>query len=842
MSIRTKLTIFISLLLVVLDALTCLFFCMYEKKEHEGLLMDTGNTLIMMLSRDNEIGYAMKQAQPAFLNLPLKRLMIADSGKQIGYWRIANKQSVITEGAASWINTKISEIPPGEPNLQDTPYIRVFTSSVGERFFDVSMPVSENSAFSEESFAEQVLDNVNSPTSNAMGFVQIGLTTKRLQAYLFRITFYTIVPMGAVVALVGIVVSFLLTKYLVSPIQRLALVTQAIAKGDMSKSVDIQSRDEIGQLSVNFNDMTRSLGKLYGDLKLEVEGHKQTASQLQYRLAMEGIIAAISSRLLNFEPDAIDEEINRALEIIGKFANVDRSYVICFSNDGKKRVANNTNEWCAEGIKPEIDNLQGFAAEDFPWGMEKLERFETIHVSRVADMPATAQAEKELQQSQAVQSFIIVPMICRGVLIGCLGFDSIRFEKNWGNEDVLLLKLVGEIFVNALELKHKEKTLLESYEKLEIRVTERTHDLLQSNKLLEAEITGHKSAREELRKYEMLISEINDLPYICDMQGNILFVNHTFDKLTGHRREDFIGKSFAPLFDKENLEKAMRVYQQTLLGESPQYELCFKDTGIICEYKNLPLHDEKGAIIGVIGTARDITKQKHIMEALRQAKDYAENLIETANVMIVGLDTAGSIQVFNEAAENISGYKKAEVLGKNCFETLMPQDLSPDAWQAFHTWRTTSQITKSYESQILTKSNKTRIISWQSSEMKDRGKVTGMLSFGNDITEQKQAKSLVERLRLMSFVRDVSIALSEGTVLNEILRLCAEAIVRNLDAALARIWTFNEKDKVLELQASEGISTRIDGSYSRVPIGKYMIGLIAQERRPYMGNPLWDIP
>ncbi|HJW85491.1 MAG TPA: PAS domain S-box protein [Candidatus Brocadiaceae bacterium] len=231
--------------------------------------------------------------------------------------------------------------------------------------------------------------------------------------------------------------------------------------------------------------------------------------------------------------------------------------------------------------------------------------------------------------------------------------------------------------------------------------------------------------------------------------------------------------------------------------------------------------DEKGAIIGVIGTARDITKQKQIMEALRQAKDYAEDLIETANVLIVGLDVAGNIRVFNEAAEKITGYKKTEVLGKNCFETLMPQGLSPDAWQAFHAWRTTGQITKHYESQILTKSSKTRIVSWQSSEVKDRGKVTGILSFGNDITEQKQMKSLVERLRLMSFVRDVSVALSEGAVLGDILRACAEAIVRNLDAALARIWTFNEKDKVLELQASEGISTRSDSGYSRVPIGKY---------------------
>ncbi len=63
------------------------------------------------------------------------------------------------------------------------------------------------------------------------------------------ITFYTIVPLGAVVALVGTALSFLLTKYLVSPILRLASVTQDIAKGDMSKRVDIQSREKALNMS-----------------------------------------------------------------------------------------------------------------------------------------------------------------------------------------------------------------------------------------------------------------------------------------------------------------------------------------------------------------------------------------------------------------------------------------------------------------------------------------------------------------------------------------------------------------------------------------------------------------
>ena len=80
--------------------------------------------------------------------------------------------------------------------------------------------------------------------------------------------------------------------------------------------------------------------------------------------------------------------------------------------------------------KAEIGNLQGIAVENFPWWMERIERFEIIHIPRVADMPACAQAEKDMLQAQSIQSLVIVPMVYSGSLTGFLGFDSVRTEKH----------------------------------------------------------------------------------------------------------------------------------------------------------------------------------------------------------------------------------------------------------------------------------------------------------------------------------------------------------------------------------------------------------------------------
>lgn len=119
---------------------------------------------------------------------------------------------------------------------------------------------------------------------------------------------------------------------------------------------------------------------------------------------------------------------------------------------------------------------------------------------------------------------------------------------------------------------------------------------------------------EELEKYQILFSEIDELVYFCDTKGNILSVNPVFEKLTGHKPEEFLGKPFAYLFDAENLKKAMNAYTRTLKGESLKYELYFKDTRILCEYKNIPLRDKKGNITGVIGFARDISEHKRMHE------------------------------------------------------------------------------------------------------------------------------------------------------------------------------------------------------------------------------------
>ena len=159
--------------------------------------------------------------------------------------------------------------------------------------------------------------------------------------------------------------------------------------------------------------------------------------------------------------------------------------------------------------------------------------------------------------------------------------------------------------------------------------------------------------QERLEKYGILFSEITDLAYICDTKGNILFVNKVFEKLTGHKPESFFGKSSAQLFDEENQKKATDAYMRTLKGESPQYELYFKDTGVLCEYKNMPLKDGNGNVIGVMGVARDITMRKQ-ME--KEQVTLKEQLFHAQKLESIGTLAGGIAHDFNNILTAIIGY------------------------------------------------------------------------------------------------------------------------------------------------------------------------------------------
>jgi PAS domain S-box-containing protein len=105
-----------------------------------------------------------------------------------------------------------------------------------------------------------------------------------------------------------------------------------------------------------------------------------------------------------------------------------------------------------------------------------------------------------------------------------------------------------------------------------------------------------------------------------------------------------------------------------------------------------------------------------------------------------------------------------------------------------------------------------------------------------DAERARAAQEHVRHARDAALRADVSGLLARAVSMHGMLQGCTEALVRHLGVAFARIWNLPRGDDVLELQASAGAYTRLDGRYSRVRVGDRKIGLIALERVPYLTN------
>jgi PAS domain S-box-containing protein len=95
---------------------------------------------------------------------------------------------------------------------------------------------------------------------------------------------------------------------------------------------------------------------------------------------------------------------------------------------------------------------------------------------------------------------------------------------------------------------------------------------------------------------------------------------------------------------------------------------------------------------------------------------------------------------------------------------------------------------------------------------------------------------------LLSLAADIGTALTCCDSVDDVIQHCAEALVRNLEAAFARIWVYDDSTRMLILRASAGLYTHVDGAHSRIALGALKIGQIAQDRQPHMTNEVWNDP
>lgn len=345
--------------------------------------------------------------------------------------------------------------------------------------------------------------------------------------------------------------------------------------------------------------------------------------------------------------------------------------------------------------------------------------------------------------------------------------------------------------------------------------------------------------------FRFMVESVKDFAILAtDTAGRVVSWNTGAQDIFGYTEAEIVGQSTAIIFTPEDIEshvpeQEMRTAEREGRAEDERWHIRRDGSRFWASGIMTPLRDETGNMRGFVKVARDNTKGRLAEEALRQREEELTDFFENAAVGLHWVGPEGTILRVNQAELDLLGYTREEYLGHNITEFHVDRNVIDDILRRL----TANETLDSYEARLRCKDGSIRHVLISSNVRRDNGKFVHTRCFTRDITERRRsAEALIERTRLAELNADMGMALTRSDNLDDMLRLCTEAIVEHLDAAFARIWTLNKKEEMLELQASAGMYTHLDGAHGRVPVGKYKIGRIAEERQPHLTNEVVGDP
>jgi PAS domain S-box-containing protein len=427
----------------------------------------------------------------------------------------------------------------------------------------------------------------------------------------------------------------------------------------------------------------------------------------------------------------------------------------------------------------------------------------------------------------------------------------------------------GAIGLEEARLRSEQKSLAND---LDERVARRTRELAEANEELRKEIAERKLVEQKLRheETELRRSEVNkgaildsalDGIIAIDHQGCITEFNRAAERTLGYRRNDVVGQTLADVIVPPSLRERHRAGFARYLatGESRVLGQRLEMTALCADGREIPVElaitriplDGPPSFTGYL---RDITDRKRNEEALREAhmllagsEERWRSVFENSAVGVALADLNGRFIGTNPVFQKMLGYTAEELQNVSFLDITVEEYREPNRALlvellegARHQFQIEKQCRRKNGSLVWVRNNVSLV---PGSERVPRF----LMAIVEDISERKQAEdelraAIDERTRLSAVRAEIGMALARRGSLREVLRACAEALVQHLDAAFARIWTLSNDGTELELQASAGMSTRLSGRYSRIPLGKFKIGQIAETRRAHLSNDLQNDP
>lgn len=258
-----------------------------------------------------------------------------------------------------------------------------------------------------------------------------------------------------------------------------------------------------------------------------------------------------------------------------------------------------------------------------------------------------------------------------------------------------------------------------------------------------------------------LVTNAADGIISINAEGAVRMFNPAAERLFGYSAAEVIGRNVNILMPEPYrsehdgyLRRYLETGERKIIGIGREVRGRRKDGSTFPMYLSVAeVHwGDRQLFAGIV---HDLSERKRAEDQLRKEKDRAQRYLDIAGAMIVALDTSQTIQLINRRGCEILGCNTREIIGKNWFDCFLPAAVREDMRAAFQRLMAgeSGEAPRS-EGPILTSRGEDKIIAWHNAVLKDDdGRVIGMLSSGEDITELRRAVTEMQRMR--SYLKNI---------------------------------------------------------------------------------------
>ncbi len=281
------------------------------------------------------------------------------------------------------------------------------------------------------------------------------------------------------------------------------------------------------------------------------------------------------------------------------------------------------------------------------------------------------------------------------------------------------------------------------------------------------DITERKRAEKALieseEKFRNLVENINDVFYVSDDKGILLYCSPNISTSTGFSLEEIIGKSYlrlvAPIDRRKVVDHYLNETKKGVLDTKLEFRVRCKDGKIIWVEQNTRIvRDSNGNLLQYRNVAREITERKRAEEALKESEERYRLIAENTGDVISVFDMNMNYTFVSPSVKNLLGYSDKEMLSLKLENILPPNSLQlvyeslKEEMEIEKSGIADPNRTRTLETDIYRKDGS--LISIQSVISfirNNEGKIVNILAISRDITARKQAElALQESERRLS--------------------------------------------------------------------------------------------